>query len=85
MYATGKYSDADIAQWMNQQRVIQKLRKGRMPINKEMIRDMLQNQIYTGRVRHPNLVFRDILNLKFVVTHSNNGTAIPLKIVVGKT
>ncbi len=50
MYATGNYSDLQIAQWMNQQRAIQQLREGKKPIGKEMVRDMLQNRIYTGRV-----------------------------------
>jgi site-specific DNA recombinase len=50
MYATGKYSDVTIAEWMNQRHEIQKLRQGQKPIGKEMVRDMLQNRVYTGRV-----------------------------------
>ncbi len=50
LYATGQYSDTTIAQWMNRRRYMQQLRAGKKPIGKEMVRDMLQNQIYTGRV-----------------------------------
>ena len=50
MYSSGKYSDQMIAEWMNQRKEIQKLRTGKQPINKEMVRDMLQNRVYTGRV-----------------------------------
>jgi site-specific DNA recombinase len=52
MYATGEYSDAKIAHWMNEQPEIQKLRRGRKPIGKEMVRDMLKNRVYTGRVSY---------------------------------
>ena len=50
LYATGKYSDTDIAIWMSKQPIIQKLRAGKQPINTETVRDMLQNRVYTGRV-----------------------------------
>ncbi len=50
MYVTAEYSDGEIAAWMNQQREVQMLRRGKQPINKEMVRDMLQNRSYTGRV-----------------------------------
>lgn len=50
LHATGGYSDGQIAEWMNRQPVVQKLREGKQPINKEMVRDMLQNRVYTGRV-----------------------------------
>jgi hypothetical protein len=50
MYATGKYSDLAIAEWMNLRPAIQKLREGKQPIGKETIRDLLQNRIYTGYV-----------------------------------
>ncbi len=49
-YATAKYSDSEIAQWMNTQPVIQALRAGKKPIGKEMVRDMLQNRTYLGYV-----------------------------------
>ncbi|MCC7447124.1 MAG: recombinase family protein [Anaerolineae bacterium] len=52
LYATGKYSDAKIAEWMNSKKAIQKLRAGKQPINKEMVRDMLQNRTYLGEVCH---------------------------------
>lgn len=52
LYATGDYSDADIAKWMMTRPIIQELRTGRLPVNKEMIRDLLQNRVYTGRVPH---------------------------------
>ena len=50
MYATGKYSDITIAEWMNQRKEIQVLREGKKPVGKETVRDMLQNKIYTGFV-----------------------------------
>jgi site-specific DNA recombinase len=50
LYATGKYSDLAIAEWMNLRPAIQKLREGKLPIGKETIRDLLQNRIYTGYV-----------------------------------
>jgi hypothetical protein len=50
MYATGEYSDAQIADWMNSLPLIQKLRAGKQPVGKEMVRDMLKNGVYTGRV-----------------------------------
>ncbi|MEP7288827.1 MAG: recombinase family protein [Chloroflexota bacterium] len=51
-YATGRYSDTKIAEWMNSKKDIQKLRIGKQPINKEMVRDMLQNKVYLGLVSH---------------------------------
>src|SRR5262249_40223648 len=44
LYKTGRYSDAKIAAWMNERSYIQRLREGQQPINKEMVRDMLQNR-----------------------------------------
>jgi hypothetical protein len=52
MYVTGKYSDGEIAAWMNTKKPIQQLRAGRKPMDKEVVRDMLQNRTYTGRVSH---------------------------------
>jgi DNA invertase Pin-like site-specific DNA recombinase len=49
-YATGNYTDQMIADWMNSRKEIQELRAGKQPIGKEMVRDMLQNRVYTGRV-----------------------------------
>ncbi len=52
MYASGRYSDTTIAEWMNTLRFIQRIRANDKPIGKEMVRDMLQNRVYTGRVPH---------------------------------
>lgn len=52
LHGTGDYSDSDIAEWMNKKKEIQRLRAGKQPINKETVRDMLKNQVYTGRVCH---------------------------------
>lgn len=49
-YASGDYSDTTIAEWMNSLPYVQNLRKNDKPIGKEMVRDMLQNKVYTGRV-----------------------------------
>jgi site-specific DNA recombinase len=57
MYSTGAYSDADIATWMNKRTVIQKLRQGQQPINRETVRDMLQNRTYTGRVSYAETIY----------------------------
>jgi len=51
-YATARYSDSEIAQWMNEQPVIQALRANKKPIGKEMVRDMLQNRTYLGYVAY---------------------------------
>jgi hypothetical protein len=61
MYATGEYSDLLIAQWMNQQPIMQKLREGKKPIGKEMIRDLLQNRVYTGRVPYAETFYNGSL------------------------
>lgn len=50
MYLTGDYSDGDIANWMNKKKAVQRARIGRKPMDKEVVRDMLQNRTYTGRV-----------------------------------
>lgn len=57
LYATGAYSDATLAAWMMQQREVQKYRQGQKPIDKEAVRHMLQNQVYTGRVSHSDTVY----------------------------
>lgn len=57
MYATGQYSDSRIAHWMNQRRYMQQLRAGKKPIGKEMVRDMLQNKLYTGRVPYSETLY----------------------------
>ncbi len=50
-----------IAEWMNQYKEIQKLRAGKQPINKEMVRDMLQNRVYTGRVPYAETFYSGTL------------------------
>jgi site-specific DNA recombinase len=57
MYASGKHSDTTIAHWMNQRKEIQKLRAGKKPIGKEMVRDLLQNRVYTGRVPYSETLY----------------------------
>ena len=43
LHATGDYSDSEIADWMKTKKEIKRLRAGKQPINKEMVRDMLKN------------------------------------------
>ncbi|MBP7042352.1 MAG: recombinase family protein [Chloroflexi bacterium] len=61
MYATGEHSDLTIAQWMNRRRVIQQLRQDKQPIGKDTVRDILQNQIYTGRVPYAETLYAGTL------------------------
>ena len=61
LYSTGNYSHADIADWMNKRPYVQKLRAGQQPINREMVRDMLQNRVYTGRVRYTETIYKGSL------------------------
>jgi site-specific DNA recombinase len=61
LYATGTHSDVSIAHWMNRQPVIQALRAGRQPLGKEMVRDMLQNRLYTGKVPYAETFYRGTL------------------------
>lgn len=58
LYSTGNYSDAQIATWLNQHRAVQKLRQGRKPVDKEMVRELLQNRVYTGRVRYTDTIYK---------------------------
>lgn len=58
LYATGAYSDGDIAEWMNGWRYIRQMRQGQKPINRDMIRELLQNRTYTGRVPHTDTVYK---------------------------
>ena len=60
-YATGKFSDAGIADWLNQRPEVQRLRAGQKPFDKETIRHMLQNKIYTGRVCHADTEYNGTL------------------------
>lgn len=57
-YATGHHSAASIAKWMNEQPAIQKAREGRIPLNKETVRDMLTNETYVGRVSYSETLYR---------------------------
>jgi site-specific DNA recombinase len=61
MYATGYYSDRDIAEWMNKQPAIEKERAGQKPVGKEMIRDLLQNRVYTGKVPYAEIFYNGSL------------------------
>lgn len=61
LYSTGEFSDADIAAWLNERPYIQVLRLGQKPINKEMMRELLQNRSYTGRVPHTDTVYKKTL------------------------
>jgi site-specific DNA recombinase len=63
-YETGKYSDSDIATWMNKQPSVPKLRQNRQPMNKETVRDMLQNRVYTGRVPYTDTIYKGTLGEK---------------------
>ncbi len=60
-YVTGNYSDRDIAEWLNRQPIVQQLRAGQQPIGREMVRDMLQNRVYTGRVPYCETLYNGSL------------------------
>jgi site-specific DNA recombinase len=57
LYATGNFTDANIATWLNDQPMIQQVRTNEHPIGKEMVRDMLQNRVYTGRVPYAETLY----------------------------
>lgn len=61
MYSTGKYSDGEIATWMNERPIIKLLRHNQQPLNKETVRDMLQNRVYIGEVPHTETIYRGTL------------------------
>ena len=61
LYSTGQYSDSAIAHWMNERPYIKKLRANRKPIGKEMVRDLLQNRLYTGRVSYAETFYSGTL------------------------
>ena len=61
MYATGKYSDIMIAEWMNQRKEIQKIREGKQPIGKDTVREILQNKVYTGYVPYAETFYNGSL------------------------
>ena len=55
MFATGLYSDEQIANWLNQQGY--KTWRGRS-FSKDTIRDLIQNPYYTGKVRYKGMSAR---------------------------
>ncbi len=57
LYSGGGYSDADIASWLMDQPEVQKTRADVKPIDKETVRHILQNQVYTGRVSHSETIY----------------------------
>ena len=59
LYAAGQYSHRDIANWMNEQPLVRKMREGKKPAGKEMVRDLLQNRVYTGRVPYAETIYTD--------------------------
>ncbi|MBK9751344.1 MAG: recombinase family protein [Chloroflexi bacterium] len=61
LYSTGEFSDADMAAWLHERPYIQSLRQGQKPINKEMMRELLQNRTYTGRVPHTDTIYKKTL------------------------
>lgn len=61
MYATGEHSDHSIAVWLNKRPYIAKVRAGQKPFSKEVIRDLLQNRHYTGRVCYAETRYRGTL------------------------
>jgi hypothetical protein len=56
-YATGKYSDNDIASWLNDQPEMAEICRKRRPISKDVARDFLQNRLYTGRVAYSETIY----------------------------
>jgi site-specific DNA recombinase len=61
LYATGEYTDLMIAQFINEQPIIQKMREGQKPVGKETVRDLLQNRLYTGRVPYAETFYTGTL------------------------
>gem|GEM_PF-392414 len=57
LYASGDYSDKTLALWLNQHAIIQQIRKGKKPVGKEMMRDLLKNKVYTGRVPYSETIY----------------------------
>lgn len=56
-YATGNYSDVDMAQWLNEQPEVREARKGRKPLGKDTVRDLLQNRVYTGMIPYAETIY----------------------------
>ena len=59
-YATGKYSDRTLAEWLNRQPAVQAFceANNRRPPGKAMVRDLLQNRTYTGRVPYTETIYK---------------------------
>lgn len=56
-YASGEYSDRTLAEWLNEQPIIQKRREGQKPVGKAMVRDLIRNRTYTGRVGYAETIY----------------------------
>ena len=56
-YASGHYSDTDIADWLNARPAVRQARSGRKPLGKDTVRDMLQNRVYTGMVPYAETIY----------------------------
>jgi site-specific DNA recombinase len=54
-YATGKYSDIQIAEWLNEQSL---LSNRNHPFGKDTVRDMLCNPYYAGKIRYRGMSVR---------------------------
>ena len=51
-----------VAEWMHSKKAIPKLRTGKQLINKEMVRDMLQNRTYLDEVCHSDTQYSGTLS-----------------------
>jgi len=56
-YATGKHSDRTIAEWLKDLPAVRRSREGMKPVGKEMVRDLLRNRTYTGRVAYSETIY----------------------------
>jgi hypothetical protein len=72
LYASGKYSDAEVAAELNQLQHRSRGRTAPRPVSKEMVRPMLQNEFYLGFAKykgelyvgkHPALVSQELFDL----------------------
>src|SRR5690606_39523192 len=54
-YATGQYSDMQIAAWLNEQGYLTAKNRG---FNKDSVRDMLCNPYYVGKIRYRGMTVR---------------------------
>lgn len=59
LYATGRYSQLEIAAWLNSQGFRPRSKRGRLVFSKATVRGMLENAIYVGDItRHGKVVGR---------------------------